>query len=163
MKFAVVPDSSERCTGVMSVSGRSAPGFVAAIAGSFHFVISPLKIFAVVSGVELQAVDAREVVDDRDRRQVVRDLDQVAAPPQRCVALGSSSVSNGESLPAKAAAAGDELIAAAAGPDRVIRDRRAGVLVLDLAIQASWAACWALEPAPAISPERCAGRAAAVV
>ncbi len=50
MKFAVVPDSSERCTGVMSVSGRFAPGLSAAIAGSFHFVISPLKIFAVTSG-----------------------------------------------------------------------------------------------------------------
>ena len=50
MKFAVVPDSSERWTGVMSVSGRSAPGLSAAMAGSFHFVISPLKIFAVVSG-----------------------------------------------------------------------------------------------------------------
>ena len=104
MKLAVVPDSSERCTGVIFVLGRFTPGLSALMAGSFQVVISPLKIFAVVIRAELQVVDAREVVDDRERRDVVRDLDQLAAASfgSAAVALGSSVVSNGESLPAKA-------------------------------------------------------------
>jgi hypothetical protein len=48
VKFAVVPESSERCTAVIAVSGRSTPSFRAAIAGSFHVVISPWKILAIV-------------------------------------------------------------------------------------------------------------------
>ena len=56
MKFSVVPDSSERLTGVMFVSGRLTPEFVAAIAGSFHFVIFWAKIFASVSGLSLRDV-----------------------------------------------------------------------------------------------------------
>ncbi len=50
MKFAVVPESSERCTGVIFVLGRLTPGLVALMAGSSQVVISPLKIFAIVSG-----------------------------------------------------------------------------------------------------------------
>ena len=49
MKFSVVPDSSERCTTVMFVSGRSASGFCWAMAGSFQVVISPEKMPAMVS------------------------------------------------------------------------------------------------------------------
>ena len=132
MKFSVVPDSSERLTGVMRVSGSSTPGLSAAIALSFQLVISWLKIFARVSGVELQVFDAGEVVDDRDRRDVVRDLDQFA----RCAALfglfefaffgreGGVAAGVGD-------AAGDELFATAAGPDRVVGDRHAGVFVLE--------------------------------
>jgi hypothetical protein len=49
VKFFVVPDSSERFTGVMARSGRpELPS--AAIAGSFHLVILPSKIFATVAG-----------------------------------------------------------------------------------------------------------------
>ncbi len=44
MKFSVVPDSSERLTTVMSVSGNSASGLSAAMAGSFHVVICWSKI-----------------------------------------------------------------------------------------------------------------------
>ena len=51
MKLAVVPDSSERWTGVIFVLGRFTPGLSALMAGSFQVVISPLKIFAVVSGL----------------------------------------------------------------------------------------------------------------
>ena len=49
MKISVVPDLSERCTAVTVVSGKVAPGFVAAIAGSSHVVILPAKIDAIVS------------------------------------------------------------------------------------------------------------------
>jgi len=37
----VVPEPSERCTTLISVAGRPTPGFSAAIAGSFHFLILP--------------------------------------------------------------------------------------------------------------------------
>ena len=56
MKFSVVPDSSERLTGVMRVSGSSTPGLSLAIAGSFQVVISWLKIFARVSGSRAAAL-----------------------------------------------------------------------------------------------------------
>ena len=130
MKFSVVPDSSERLTGVMRVSGSSTPLLSLAIAGSFQVVISWLKILATVSGVEFQFFDPFEVVDDRDRRDVDRDLDHFARFAalhrladfifffcQRSVAAGVCD------------AAGDELFAAATGADRVIGDRRAGVCV----------------------------------
>lgn len=48
-KLSVVPDESERTIGVMFASGSSAPSLRAAMAGSFHVVIEPLKIFAAVS------------------------------------------------------------------------------------------------------------------
>jgi hypothetical protein len=50
VKLAVVPDSSERFTGVIFVLGRLTPGLSALIAGSFQVVISCLKIFAIVNG-----------------------------------------------------------------------------------------------------------------
>jgi hypothetical protein len=51
----VVPDSSERLTVVMSVSGSSTSGLSAAIAASFHLVISRFMIFASVSGERFSA------------------------------------------------------------------------------------------------------------
>jgi len=50
VKFSVVPESSERCTGVIAWSGRVASGFWSAMAGSFHFVIVPAKMPATVAG-----------------------------------------------------------------------------------------------------------------
>src|SRR3954463_519546 len=48
VKPLVVPDSSERWTTVMFGDGRLTPGFIEAIAGSFHFLIFPRKMFAIV-------------------------------------------------------------------------------------------------------------------
>ena len=56
MKFCVVPDLSERFTGVMARSGRVAPGLSAAIAGSFHLVIFLSKICAMVAGASFSSV-----------------------------------------------------------------------------------------------------------
>ena len=50
MKFCVVPDSSERCTGLIAVSGSLASGLSAAISSAFHAVIAPEKIPAIVAG-----------------------------------------------------------------------------------------------------------------
>jgi len=49
MKLFVVPDESERWTGVTARSGRSTPGLSATMAGSFQRVISPVKSFAMLS------------------------------------------------------------------------------------------------------------------
>ncbi len=53
MKFCVVPDSSERCTGLMAVSGSSTSGLSAAIASSFQVVMPPEKIPAITAGDRL--------------------------------------------------------------------------------------------------------------
>jgi hypothetical protein len=50
VKFSVVPDSSERLTGVIARSGRGTPGLSAAIAGSFQVVICWSKIPARTAG-----------------------------------------------------------------------------------------------------------------
>ena len=55
MKFAVVPDLSERWTGVIARSGSVTPSLVAAIAGSFQLVIVPAKMPAMVSASRLSA------------------------------------------------------------------------------------------------------------
>ena len=55
MKFSVVPESSERCTGVIARSGSVAPAFVAAMAGSFQLVIVPAKMPAIVAASRLSA------------------------------------------------------------------------------------------------------------
>ena len=48
MKPAVVPDESERCTTVIAVLGSFMPGLSLAIAGSFHVLILPRKMSAIV-------------------------------------------------------------------------------------------------------------------
>src|SRR5665647_833662 len=53
VKFSVVPDSSERKKTLMASVGRVTPGLIAAIAGSFHLVMAPLKILAVTAGVRI--------------------------------------------------------------------------------------------------------------
>src|SRR3954447_6882623 len=48
VKLSVVPDSSERWIVEIADAGSFAPEFWAAIAGSFHLVILPAKILAIV-------------------------------------------------------------------------------------------------------------------
>src|SRR5690349_677518 len=48
-KLSVVPDWSDRYTTLIFVSGSVAFGFSFLIAGSFQFLISPSKIFAVAA------------------------------------------------------------------------------------------------------------------
>ncbi len=48
VKPFVVPDESDRWHVVMSVLGRLVPEFCEAIFGSFHFVIFPEKMSAIV-------------------------------------------------------------------------------------------------------------------
>src|SRR3954451_17723832 len=51
VKLLVVPEASARCTIVMSVSGNEAPGLSVMIAASFHFLMLPWKMFAIVSAL----------------------------------------------------------------------------------------------------------------
>ena len=43
------PEPSDRTTGTIPLSGIASPGLSAWIAGSFQFVMPPVKIFAIVS------------------------------------------------------------------------------------------------------------------
>src|SRR3954453_8650162 len=56
VKFFVVPDLSPRWTGVIVVPGSCASGLSAAIAGSFHVVMAPEKIFPRVSADRFRSV-----------------------------------------------------------------------------------------------------------
>src|SRR4029450_13033608 len=51
VKLLVVPEPSERWATVMFLSGSVTPELSAAIAGSFHFLMSAWKILARVSGL----------------------------------------------------------------------------------------------------------------
>src|SRR5450759_2088033 len=53
VKMLVVPEPSDRCTTLISVAGRVTPALAAAIDGSFHFVILPSKMPAMISAVIL--------------------------------------------------------------------------------------------------------------
>jgi hypothetical protein len=83
---------------------------------------------------ELQAVDTGEVEDDRKRRDVVRDLKQLAALLR--AALGGVRQLGGVECRVAAGkggvAARDELIAAAARADRVVGHRGVRVLIFEL-------------------------------
>ncbi len=55
MKFFVVPESSERWTGVMAVEGSSASGLASAMAGSSQVVMVSAKMPAMTSGVRFSS------------------------------------------------------------------------------------------------------------
>ena len=55
-KFCVVPEESERAAMVIGVLGRLTPELIAVIAGSFHLVILPWKMFAMTVGVSFRLV-----------------------------------------------------------------------------------------------------------
>ncbi|MCB0875882.1 MAG: hypothetical protein KDB46_06770 [Solirubrobacterales bacterium] len=130
--MAVVPESSERFTGVIALSGRSASGIV----GGDLRVVPVRDLLGEDPGErlrrELEALDLGEVVDDRDRRDVDRDLDQLAALVLAAL-VGAAELAalEGRVGPAVVGAAGDELLTAAARADRVVGDRHVGVVVLD--------------------------------
>src|SRR5579862_4074317 len=63
VKFEVVPEPSERCTTVIDVDGSVTPGFMAAMAGSFHFLIFSEKIFASVSPSSLSVFTLDRLYD----------------------------------------------------------------------------------------------------
>ena len=56
MKFCVVPESSERCTGLIAWFGSVLPGLSAAISGAFQLVILPRKMPATVAGESCRSV-----------------------------------------------------------------------------------------------------------
>src|SRR5262249_16635044 len=56
VSWAVVPEPSDRMTGVIFIAGRATPGLSATIAGSFHCVIAAVKIFAIVGGANRRPV-----------------------------------------------------------------------------------------------------------
>src|SRR6185312_11603886 len=80
---------------------------------------------------QLEAVDARDVVNDRNGRDVVGYLHDVVRAATR--ALGARQLVRVECCvrAGEGDAAGGELLASATGPDRVVGDRDAGVRRLE--------------------------------
>ena len=112
----------------IAVLGSSTPGLSCAMAGSFHLVIVPLKMSAMVSPDEVQGVDTLEVVDDGHRADVRRHLDGVgAAGLLRLGDLigGQERVRAGEGV-----GLADEVRDAGAGADLLVVDRGAAVCLL---------------------------------
>ena len=56
MNCAVEPEPSERTTGTMPLSGMASPGLSVAMAGSFHFVMAPVKILVMTSPLSRRLV-----------------------------------------------------------------------------------------------------------
>src|SRR5580700_1833563 len=54
VKFCVVPEESERTATVIGMLGRLTPGLIDVMAGSFHLVILPSKMFAMTVGVSFR-------------------------------------------------------------------------------------------------------------
>src|SRR4029077_14109079 len=54
VKFCVVPEESERTATVIGVLGRLTPELIDAMAGSFHLVILPSKMFAMTVGLSFR-------------------------------------------------------------------------------------------------------------
>ena len=96
MKLAVVPEGSERWTGMMSASGSATPEFSAVIAGSFHFVIWPRKILAVVSPSSFSLVTPDRLYDSVIGPATVGNSS--VAPPWY---LEASAAGGATSVPAK--------------------------------------------------------------
>ena len=122
MKFFVVPDSSERWQTVMSLSGRLVLPLTLAIAGSFHFLILPRKMSAIVAPSSLRPLSMPlDVVGDRHRAEHGRDVDGVALLLGGRLLLGLHRRVGG----AEVDGAGRELGDAAARADGLVVDRGA--------------------------------------
>ena len=79
MNRKVLPELSARWTGTIAVPGSFTPGFRAAIAGSSHLPIFPLKIRASTRAVQPEVrrrADSRHVVDHHERGDRQRDVHQ---------------------------------------------------------------------------------------
>jgi hypothetical protein len=74
----VVPEPSERWTGMMSWSGSSRSGFSAWICGIVVLGDAPLEDVADRAAIQDQAVELLVVEGDRDRAEHDRELDRVA-------------------------------------------------------------------------------------
>src|SRR5580693_1228696 len=95
-KFCVVPDESDRTASVIGVLGRVTPGLIAAIAGSFHFVILAWKMSATTVGVSRSGLLRLERLYDRV-------IGPITTGKYRTVLLkvDASAAGMGESDPAK--------------------------------------------------------------
>ncbi|SIH19685.1 Uncharacterised protein [Mycobacteroides abscessus subsp. abscessus] len=97
-KFSLVPDLSLRYTGVTLVSGRVAPGFSAAIAGSFQAVMTPVKILAAASAFRTSLSTPGRLYANAIGPKTTGRF-HASLPPQRSLALPASSSDSAESEP----------------------------------------------------------------
>jgi len=113
----------------MSVSGRSAPEFSAAISGAFHLVILPVKMPAIL-GRQVGLVAAGEVVGAGDRADDHRQVDRLAAGAVG-VGLGLLVLLDGGVRAGPGDLLVDERLAARAGATGVVVHRDALAEVLE--------------------------------
>ncbi len=100
MKFWVVPESDERCTGVIEVLGSDTPALMAAIAGSFHLLILPVKICAATDGVRFSLLSPDTLKMTASGVSTIGR--SIAVPPeQRASALAVSGAFSAASEPAQ--------------------------------------------------------------
>ena len=145
MKLSVVPESSERCTGVIAVSGRSRSGLSSAMACYFRCGDLVVEDRGDGGRVEVRALHPGQVVDDGDGADVTpaprSRRRRTARWPRRAP---PSSVLSAESEPAREKAPLDEVLAPGAGADRGCSDCGLGVVALEEpARQAPCADSWA--------------------
>src|SRR5579859_1951469 len=95
-KFAVVPEESERTARVTGVLGRLTPELSAVIAGSFHLVILPWKMFAMTVGLSLRLLTPGRLYDI-----VIGPMTTGKYSTFLPLKLGNSVLGMGESEPAK--------------------------------------------------------------
>jgi len=95
-KFCVVPEESERTAIVIGLLGRLTPELSAAIAGSFHLVILPWKMFA-----RTVASSFRLLTPDRLYETVIGPRKTGKYSTVLPAKFDSSAVGTGESEPAK--------------------------------------------------------------
>ncbi len=97
-----MPDLSDRTTVVMAVPGSETPGLSAAMAGSFHLVMSWFMIFASVSGVSWRESTPLRLKATAMGETYTGISTRLSTPPQRFWASVSSWSASGTSLPPKA-------------------------------------------------------------
>ena len=117
---------------VIFVAGRLAPEFSPAIAGSFHDVIVPWKIFATTSGVNVRSVTPLTLNSDPDRNRHHRQIER--RPTASLVCGGDLTLrrTEGGVRAAEINLAAVKLLHTRARTGRVVGDRRAAALRLVL-------------------------------
>src|SRR5205085_518169 len=100
VKLSVVPDESDRWKVTIVALGRLTPEFSAVIAGSFHFVTVPAKIFASTSGVTVRLLTPGTLYATAIGPITIGMSIALLPAPQRASALGCSSDFSAESEPA---------------------------------------------------------------
>src|SRR3954470_19037829 len=129
----------------MSASGSVAPAFSAAIAGSFHFLICPLKIFASTSPLTT-SLSAPSTLNAIATGPKTSGRFHASPPPQRSTALATWSSLSAESEPAKSTCLAMNWSTPAPEPVGLYANVLPEQTWLHTLLNSAIAFCWAVEP-----------------